>query len=100
MEQIFSYGTLQDQRVQRELFGCLIEGREDVLAGYTTEPIEIEGKQFLRAIPLADNNLSGKCLAVSKAELQKVDVYEGKNYIRVKQSLRSGISAWIYVRPE
>ena len=100
MESVFSYGTLQDQQVQQEVLGRLVEGAPDSLAEYATELIEIEGKQFLCSIPSADKNLSGKCLEVSKAELQKIDAYEGKDYVRVKKILQSGTSAWVYVRPE
>ncbi len=100
MDKVFSYGTLKDRPVQHTLLGRFVRGIADALVGYTTELIEIEEKQFLRAIPSADKKLSGKCLEVSKAELQKIDIYEGKEYIRVKKILQSGSSAWVYVRPE
>lgn len=100
MERVVSYGTLQEQRIQKKILGRLVEGTADSLAGYTTELIEIDKKQFVRAVLLADKILHGTCLVVSKTELQRLDAYEGKDYVRVKKILSSGTSAWVYVQPK
>lgn len=100
MENIFCYGTLENKSVEHKVLGRFAEEVKDSLAEYTTEHINIDGESFLRAIPSANEELSGKRFVCSEHELQKMDEYEGKDYARVKNTLRSGIVAWVYVRPE
>ena len=45
---LFSYGTLQKEKVQLELFGRTLKGANDVLKGYKTVEIEIKIKMFLQ----------------------------------------------------
>src|SRR3546814_790374 len=42
-EALFTYGTLQLPDVQRDTFGRLLQGEEDVLAGYTADYVELDG---------------------------------------------------------
>ena len=100
MQNVFCYGTLKNKDVQYNVLGRSVEGFTDSLEGHTTERIDIGGSLFLRAIPSANGELSGKRFACSESELQKIDEYEGKDYVRTKKILQSGIKAWIYVRPE
>lgn len=46
-ELLFSYGTLQKEKVQLELFGRLLHGTKDVLEGYRISSIEIKDEAFL-----------------------------------------------------
>ena len=38
---LFSYGTLQTQRVQLETFGRILQGEKDCLPGYDVSMLEI-----------------------------------------------------------
>jgi hypothetical protein len=40
-EYLFSYGTLQKEKVQIDLFGRILAGSNDVLKGYRVSTIEI-----------------------------------------------------------
>jgi hypothetical protein len=40
-EYLFSYGTLQKEKVQSDLFGRLLTGTKDILRGYKTSSIKI-----------------------------------------------------------
>ncbi len=107
MEYLFSYGTLQMDKVQLELFGRLLTGTKDVLRGYRISSIEINDESFLakseqkyHLIAMVSNDkknsIVGTVLEVSREELLIVDTYEPENYKRVKEMLESGKEAWFY----
>ena len=105
-ENLFSYGTLQKDKIQLELFGRLLNGAKDILKGYKLSSIEIKDESFLAkgeeniqqtVIPSKDNDIiEGIVFEISEEELFLADKYEPENYIRVKIVLRSGKEAWIY----
>ena len=105
-ENLFSYGTLQKEKVQLELFGRLLNGTKDILGGYRLSPVEIKDETFLAKgedkcqltlIPSKDDAVEGMVFEVSQEELLLADRYEPENYKRIKVALRSGKEAWIYV---
>jgi gamma-glutamylcyclotransferase (GGCT)/AIG2-like uncharacterized protein YtfP len=107
-EWLFSYGTLQKEKVQMELFGRLLNGAKDILEGYKISTIEIKDESFLskggekyqRTLILSKDNtdtIEGTAFGISEEELLMADEYEPDNYKRVKVTLRSGKEAWIYV---
>ena len=107
-EFLFSYGTLQKEKVQVELFGRLLQGTKDILEGYQLSSIEIKDEAFLskgedkhqRTLIPSNNNddkVEGTVFEISGEELLLADKYEPGNYKRIKVSLRSGKQAWIYV---
>ena len=110
-EFLFSYGTLQEEKVQIELFGRTLQGSKDMLRGYSATTIEIKDESFLSnaetqyhliAIPSNDKNdsIEGMVFEISKEELLLADKYEPEEYERVKVLLESGKEAWIYVAAE
>ena len=42
MQNIFSYGTLQQKNVQLEILGKLLDGIEDTIEGYCVTQLEIK----------------------------------------------------------
>jgi len=48
MPRLFSYGTLQDPKVQHETFGRLLVGEPDGLSGWHETQIEITDPEVLR----------------------------------------------------
>ena len=106
-ELLFSYGTLQRDKVQVDLFGRLLHGTVDVLVGYRLSPIEITDESFLskgdgrhQQIAVRTNNgadaIEGMVFAVSGDELRHADGYEPRDYKRIKVILESGKQAWVY----
>ena len=106
-ENLFSYGTLQKEKVQMELFGRLLNGAKDILKGYKLSSIEIKDESFLAKgeekfqltlIPSKDDAdfIEGTVFEISEVELFLSDKYEPENYKRVKIVLGSGKEAWIY----
>ncbi len=107
-EYLFSYGTLQKEKVQLELFGRLLNGNKDILKDYKLSSIEIKDESFLSkgeqkyqltAIPSKDNIdiIEGTVFEISEEELSLADKYKPNNYQRVNVVLQSGKEAWIYV---
>ncbi len=106
-ENLFSYGTLQKDKVQLELFRRLLNGNKDILKGYKLSSIEIKDESFLSkgeqkyqliAMLSKDNTdtIEGTVFEISEEELLLSDKYEPDNYKRVKVVLQSGKEAWIY----
>ena len=106
---LFSYGTLQQDGVQRETFGRLLDGSDDAMLGFETTMLEItdpdvirkSGKRFHPVVrPSADtaSQINGKVFAISPAELEQADRYEVSDYKRIEVDLKSGLRAWVYVR--
>ena len=107
-EYLFSYGTLQKEKVQLELFGRILQGSKDILKGYRVSTIEIkdesvlsksEQKYHLIAIFSKDKNdfIEGTVFQITEEELFMADQYETDDYKRVEVRLESGKTAWIYV---
>src|SRR5215211_2425273 len=110
-EYLFSYGTLQKEKVQTELFGRILQGSGDVLRGYRAATIEIKDESFLSkgeqeyqliAINSKDKNdsIKGTVFELTEEELFLADEYEPDGYKRVKIVLESGKEAWVYVAVE
>lgn len=102
-EWLFSYGTLRDPDVQRELFGRVVAGAPDALAGFVTEPIELaeaDGGKWMHFIAVrgrAADRIEGAALLLTLTELAICDGYEPEPYVRIELPLASGKRAWAYV---
>lgn len=107
-EFLFSYGTLQLQKVQLESFGRILAGNEDALSGYKLEQLEIKDEKVLVqseqpvhpvAIPtgITSDKIHGLVFELSTEEILKADEYEVADYKRVAVRLDSGKTAWIYI---
>ncbi|MBM7122018.1 gamma-glutamylcyclotransferase family protein [Dyella kyungheensis] len=108
-ELLFSYGTLQLERVQLASFGRVLEGEDDAMPGYRRTLIEItdpevlrqSGEQFHPIVAPSDNpsdEVAGKVFRITAAELAAADRYEVADYQRVAVRLKSGKQAWIYIQ--
>jgi gamma-glutamylcyclotransferase (GGCT)/AIG2-like uncharacterized protein YtfP len=107
-EYIFSYGTLQKEKVQLELFGRILQGSVDTLNDYRVADIEINDEIFLstgekknqRTLIISkykNDRIKGMVLAITEEELLLADKYEPDNYKRIKVFLQSGKEAWMYI---
>ena len=109
MPLLFSYGTLQQDDVQRATFGRLLHGHGDELPGYEPSLVEIEDPRQAAAVGRthhanvifngrADSRVPGTVFEVTDAELAAADEYERPaSYERVAVTLASGKEAWVYV---
>jgi gamma-glutamylcyclotransferase (GGCT)/AIG2-like uncharacterized protein YtfP len=106
---LFSYGTLRRAEVQLASFGRLLAGRPDTLRGYKSVMLEItdpdvvatSGMKFHPIVVETGNpadEVAGTLFAITAAELAAADAYEVSDYKRIEVVLKSGTSAWVYVK--
>ncbi len=108
-EYLFSYGTLQNRDVQLKLFGRLLNGTKDSLAGYKSGSVEITDVAFLAkgeqrtqlsAVESDGDTIDGMVFEVSADELFVADGYEPEEYERIRVTLESGKRTWLYKKRE
>jgi acyl-CoA thioesterase FadM/gamma-glutamylcyclotransferase (GGCT)/AIG2-like uncharacterized protein YtfP len=108
-EWLFSYGTLQDEAVQRANFGRMLSGRRDTLSGYALSTVVIRdagvvatsGKSvhaIIEPSSRAEDCVEGTIYQITARELAAADQYEVAEYKRVAVTMKSGVKAWAYVR--
>jgi len=108
MPLLFSYGTLQQEGVQRATFGRLLKGSADALVGYAQSMMKIDeadvvaksGKTHHPIVAFTgrtEDQVVGAAFEVTDAELAAADTYEVGAYRRVLAPLASGLNAWVYV---
>lgn len=98
MAYLFTYGTIQNIEIQKNIFGRELTGVTDSLAGYKISLKKVYGKYSV--ITPTENRsdiLEGTVYEVSKGDLKKVDEYEGEMYMRIEVYLASGKKAWVFV---
>ena len=106
---LFSYGTLQLEKVQLESFGRKLQGTKEILKGFTVaqvqiiDPIVLEKSQqefHPIAVPSANSSdcIAGTLYEITAQEIQQADEYEVDDYKRIKVTFDSGKSGWIYVK--
>ena len=108
MPLLFSYGTLQEEKVQVSTFGRRLKGQRDELVGYEPSLVRIEDPEIVATIGKAhhanvkfngnqDSRVPGMVFEITDAELASVDEYEVVfSYRRVAAMLASGREAWVY----
>lgn len=99
-EALFVYGTLREGGIQERVIGRLVPGELDALDGYRKSTIKISGRTYPIISPREGSVVEGAVLVLTLEELKKTDKYEGPAYVRRKVTLRSGITAWVYQKPE
>lgn len=109
MPYLFSYGTLQKEKVQLETFGRLLEGNSEVLSNYKLNQVEITDPEVLRKSeekfhPIIEfsgdpsDKVSGTLFEITMEELKHADDYEVDDYQRIEVTFDSGRKGYIYVR--
>lgn len=105
---LFSYGTLQLEKVQIENYGRLLNGKKDSLLGYRLDKLKITDTEVLKKSgeefhPIAvktgnpDDVIEGTIFEITDEELIATDKYEVSDYKRVLETFLSGKKAWVYV---
>lgn len=107
-EKLFSYGTLQEEKVQLSTFGRKLTGKSDILSGYKLLQLKISdpdviitsGKEIHPMLVHTGNKndtVAGVVFDVTLAEIEMADQYEVSDYTRVKETLISATVAWVYI---
>lgn len=104
---VFSYGTLRQADVQRELYGRQVPTVADILPGWCLEWLRITDPEVVR-ISGSDRHpilrggepsdlVEGAYLELTDSELAATDAYEVDDYVRTEVVLGSGVTAWAYL---
>jgi hypothetical protein len=105
---LFSYGTLQLERVQLATFGRLLTGTRDGLPGFVLEPLQItdaaviavSGKSehtIARFTGRDSDSIEGTVFEVTSEDIEHADKYEVADCTRMAVTLSSGRRAWVYL---
>jgi gamma-glutamylcyclotransferase (GGCT)/AIG2-like uncharacterized protein YtfP len=107
-ELLFSYGTLQQEDVQKASFGRILKGRADSLPGFRQDMIAIRDPEVVRTSGKAyhpivtpgepSDSVPGMVFEITAEELAAADTYEVSDYERVAATLASGVTAWVYIK--
>ena len=109
MPLLFSYGTLQDERVKLSTYGRRLAGERDELVGFEPALVPINdpavaatlGKTHhanARFTGRPESRVPGTVFEVTDAELASTDEYEiSFLYKRLLADLASGRQTWVYV---
>ena len=102
MKKLFTYGSLQHDDVQENLFGRALKGTPEKLIGYALRNIQIEEEFGIVHYPVIVETkneadfIDGIVYEVTDKELNQTDLYEGMHYKRVEVHLHSNQKAWAY----
>lgn len=105
---LFSYGTLQLEKVQQETYNRILSGSKDSLPNYKLASLEITDTEVLtkseqKFHPIAvktlnsNDHIEGVIFEITEQELLATDTYEVDDYERVLETFVSGKEAWVYV---
>ena len=90
MALLFSYGTLQQENVQKALFGRVLKGSPEILPGYQVRELEItdaqvittSGKRFHPILCFTGNpnqKVASTAFELTEQELLQAERYEVKD---------------------
>jgi gamma-glutamylcyclotransferase (GGCT)/AIG2-like uncharacterized protein YtfP len=102
MENLFAYGSLREEEVQKTVFGRILKGVPEKLTGYAVKQIEIEEEFGIETYPIIvpseDNEdaIHGIVYELTLEELSLSDTYEGNSYTRIEVPLPSKQIVWAY----
>jgi gamma-glutamylcyclotransferase (GGCT)/AIG2-like uncharacterized protein YtfP len=108
MPLLFSYGTLQQEGVQKATFGRQLAGRPDALVGFEQAMVLIDDPEVVATSgkthhPIVRHSgdpasrVAGTVFEVTEAEIRSADAYEVSAYRRIEVELASGAAAFVYV---
>lgn len=102
MENLFAYGSLREEEVQKTVFGRILKGVPEKLLRYVVREIQIEEEFGIESYPIITptediaDSIDGIVYEITYEELQLSDTYEGNSYTRIKVSLQSNQTVWAY----
>jgi len=107
MPLLFAYGTLQQESVQRSVFGRRLRGSPDELIGFDRSLVDVSDPRFATGdstslYPIVrwsggtEARVGGTVYELSDADLANADLYEPPPYQRIQTVLASGKQAWVY----
>jgi gamma-glutamylcyclotransferase (GGCT)/AIG2-like uncharacterized protein YtfP len=111
MPRLFSYGSLQQEKVQLSTVGRRLDGHGDELLRFEHSSVAIDDPEEAATVGAThhanvrygndESRVHGMVFEITDAELTAVDEYEAASgYRRVALMLASGGQAWVYIHGE
>lgn len=98
---LFSYGTLQDPEVQKQLFDCELLPISATIKGYKVEyNLKIEGVIYPRLSSDPNGTVTGSMYELNTEQLKIADAYETNAYHRASIKTNDGIVVQVYLKKE
>lgn len=106
MHRLFSYGTLQNPRVQTQLFGGDVPSSPARLPGFVVRDLEITDPAVVELsgtdrhpslVRRIEDSVEGVLLELDDEQLAAADRYEVSDYVRREVLLADGSPCWAYV---
>ena len=109
MGKLFSYGTLQLEKVQQDTFGRILNGSKEILVKYIISEIKITDQKVIKSsgtdihpILMYTGNESdfveGVLFDLTDEELANADAYEVDDYKRDEVVFKSGKTGFVYLK--
>lgn len=109
MVRLFSYGTLQFERVQLDTFGRILKGKKDCLQKYILSQVKITDLDVIKSsgtdihpiLEFTGNDedfVEGTIFELTEDELLQADRYEVDDYKRNQLTFGSGEKAYVYLK--
>jgi len=109
MGKLFSYGTLQLEKVQQDTFGRILNGNKEILVKYIISEIKITDQKVIKSsgtdihpILMYTGNESdfveGVLFDLTDEELANADAYEVDDYKRDEVVFKSGKTGFVYLK--
>ena len=95
-ETLFVYGSLKQPMVQVQIIGRYDVGQPDILCGYDTHVCNFGKQTYPMIRPDHEGIVTGVRIALTPDELALLDHYETEAYTRIRVTLRSGHTTWVY----
>ena len=97
-EYLFTYGTLQQEKIQLSVFSRTLSGFNDSLLGYKLSTEKVAGAYpVIQSSDKLTDFVNGQVYMCTNAEILEAHKYEGPAYKRIKVILNSGKNAWVYI---
>ncbi|MDT0605857.1 gamma-glutamylcyclotransferase family protein [Croceitalea rosinachiae] len=95
---LFSYGSLQEEKVQLSVLERKLKGKFDTLIGYKKFEKKLMNKYpIIEKTNNSKDKVKGILYQVSNLDIYKIDLYESLAYSRTSVTLKSGTKAWVYI---
>ena len=98
MALLFVYGTLKKVSTHKKILGRRVNGFSDILENYSRSKIKINNHSYPIITKKRGRSIRGFVFTVNLEELALIDEYETKAYRRQGVVLKSGKSAWVYMK--
>ena len=97
---VFTYGTLLDPQIRKDVLGYPISSLASEVSGFRMAQVKLSGISYPMLVEDKQNKdwISGAYFKIDETDLKKLDEYESTAYRRKLVTAADGTKVWIYYR--